>query len=209
MDEWSSDSEVDGPSTSKNVSEEKELLKTRREVKKLKERLSKAQKDLADYQALVQRNLANIANDSFGGVTAEEIRNEQLPDHSNRDDDTHYFESYNEQGPFASPIQTSLIPFIAIHYVMLTDRVRTSTYATFILSNPSLFQNAVVMDVGCGTGILSLFAARAGAKRVIAVEASKVGDKADANFKASGYADKITYVLRPFFDTQLMNECIV
>lgn len=178
MDEWSSDSELDA-STSKDISGEKELIRTRREVKKLRERLAKAQQDLADYQALVQRNLANIANDTFGGVTAEDIRNEELPTNSNRDDDTHYFESYNEQ---------------AIHYIMLTDRVRTSTYATFILSNPSLFQNAVVMDVGCGTGILSLFAARAGAKRVIAVEASKIGEKADANFKASGYADKITLV---------------
>ena len=75
---------------------------------------------------------------------------------------------------------------------MLTDRVRTSTYATFILSNPSLFRDAVVMDVGCGTGILSLLAARAGAKRVFAVEASKIADKAEANIKASGYSDVIT-----------------
>lgn len=75
---------------------------------------------------------------------------------------------------------------------MLTDRVRTSTYATFILSNPTLFRGAVVMDVGCGTGILTLLAARAGAKRVFAVEASKIADKAEANIKASGYGDVIT-----------------
>jgi protein arginine N-methyltransferase 3 len=76
---------------------------------------------------------------------------------------------------------------------MLTDTVRTSTYATFIVSNPSLFRDAVVMDVGCGTGILSLFAARAGAKKVFAVEASKIADNAEVIFRKSGYGDVITY----------------
>jgi ribosomal protein L11 methylase PrmA len=32
------------------------------------------------------------------------------------------------------------------------------------------------MDVGCGTGILSLLMAKAGAKRVIAVESSDIAD---------------------------------
>ncbi|KAL0538507.1 hypothetical protein IC582_022653 [Cucumis melo] len=61
----------------------------------------------------------------------------------------------------------------AIHREMLSDKVRMEAYMKAILENPSLFQNAAVMDVGCGTGILSLFAAKAGASRVIAVEASE------------------------------------
>ena len=55
---------------------------------------------------------------------------------------------------------------------LLSDKVRMDAYGTAILKNPSLLNGAVVMDVGCGTGILSLFAARAGASRVIAIEAS-------------------------------------
>ncbi|KAK3219341.1 hypothetical protein Dsin_013311 [Dipteronia sinensis] len=60
-----------------------------------------------------------------------------------------------------------------IHREMISDKVRTDAYRQAILENPSCLKGAVVMDVGCGTGILSLFAAQAGASRVIAVEASE------------------------------------
>ncbi|GAV66039.1 Methyltransf_18 domain-containing protein [Cephalotus follicularis] len=60
-----------------------------------------------------------------------------------------------------------------IHREMISDKVRMDAYRQAILKNPSLFRGAVVMDVGCGTGILSLFAAQAGASRVMAVEASE------------------------------------
>ncbi|KAG8790826.1 hypothetical protein FRC12_010906 [Ceratobasidium sp. 428] len=96
-----------------------------------------------------------------------------------RDDDTHYFDSYS---------------YNEIHAVMIQDSVRTSSYATFILSNPQIFKGAIVMDVGCGSGILSMFAARAGARRVFAVEASGIGVKAEQNFRDNGYEDIITLV---------------
>lgn len=89
-----------------------------------------------------------------------------------------------------------LIPFIQpdIHAVMINDKVRTSTYAHFILTNPILFRDAVVLDVGCGTGILSLFAARAGARRVISVDASDIALKAEKIVKVNGFEDIITVV---------------
>ncbi len=40
------------------------------------------------------------------------------------------------------------------------------------------FKDKVVMDVGAGSGILSLFAAKAGAKQVIAIEASNMAKAA-------------------------------
>jgi histone-arginine methyltransferase CARM1 len=42
---------------------------------------------------------------------------------------------------------------------MLMDEVRTSHYRQAILSNKLDFDGKIVMDVGAGSGILSLFAA--------------------------------------------------
>lgn len=52
---------------------------------------------------------------------------------------------------------------------MLKDEVRTLTYRASIYQNRHLFKDKIVLDVGCGTGILSMFAAKAGAKMVIGV----------------------------------------
>jgi histone-arginine methyltransferase CARM1 len=48
----------------------------------------------------------------------------------------------------------------------------TGTYYAAVIENQADFQGRVVVDVGAGSGILSLFAAQAGAKHVYAVEAS-------------------------------------
>mmetsp|Transcript_5954 Transcript_5954/g.18726 ORF Transcript_5954/g.18726 Transcript_5954/m.18726 type:complete len:379 (-) Transcript_5954:312-1448(-) len=61
---------------------------------------------------------------------------------------------------------------------MLQDSVRTDTYRRAIVGNASDFENAVVLDVGSGTGILAFFAAQAGAGRIYAVEASAMAEKA-------------------------------
>jgi len=42
---------------------------------------------------------------------------------------------------------------------MLKDEVRTMAYKNAIMRNKHLFEGKVVLDVGCGTGILSIFAA--------------------------------------------------
>ncbi|KAG4990508.1 hypothetical protein JHK87_023965 [Glycine soja] len=61
---------------------------------------------------------------------------------------------------------------------MLQDYVRTGTYYAAVLENRADFVGRVVIDVGAGSGILSLFAAQAGAKHVYAVEASEMAEYA-------------------------------
>lgn len=48
------------------------------------------------------------------------------------------------------------------------------------------------MDVGAGTGILSIFAAKAGAAHVYAVENANIADHAKMIIKENGFEEKIT-----------------
>ncbi|KAH7280659.1 hypothetical protein KP509_36G007700 [Ceratopteris richardii] len=75
---------------------------------------------------------------------------------------------------------------------MLKDSVRTKTYQNAIYQNAFLFKDKVVLDVGAGTGILSLFCAKTGAKHVYAVECSIMADTAIEIVKANGYSNVVT-----------------
>ena len=59
---------------------------------------------------------------------------------------------------------------VAMHKVMLQDVVRTDAYDKAI--REVVRPEHSVLDFGCGTGILAMFAARAGASNVIAVDRS-------------------------------------
>jgi protein arginine N-methyltransferase 1 len=51
-----------------------------------------------------------------------------------------------------------------------------------------------VLDIGCGTGILSIFAARAGAKHVYAIDNAEIALHAREIIKDNGLSDKITVI---------------
>merc|ERR1719244_958015 len=60
--------------------------------------------------------------------------------------------------------------------------------------NKHLFKGKVVLDVGCGTGILSMFAAKAGAAKVIGVDMSSIVEHAKTIVKDNGLDKDITLI---------------
>jgi hypothetical protein len=57
-----------------------------------------------------------------------------------------------------------------------------------------LIQGKIVLDVGCGTGILSMFAAKAGAAHVYGVDMSGIVEQAKEIIKVNGLSDKVTVI---------------
>lgn len=125
---------------------------------------------------------AGGAGGSAGGDDSEDEDEDELIKMAKRieaADDSTYFDSYS---------------FIEIHETMLKDKSRTEAYREGIMANKALFEGATVLDVGCGTGILSIFAAQAGAACVIGIDASNMAVHARQIVKDNGYDDKITII---------------
>jgi predicted RNA methylase len=91
----------------------------------------------------------------------------------------YYFDSYAHFG---------------IHEEMLKDEVRTLTYRNSMINNKHLFKDKIVLDVGCGTGILCMFAKKAGAKHVYGIDMSSIIDHAKTIVKDNGMENDITLI---------------
>ncbi|XP_027232253.1 protein arginine N-methyltransferase 1 isoform X1 [Penaeus vannamei] len=92
------------------------------------------------------------------------------------EDSQEYFKSYED---------------VEIHRLMVSDKPRTTAYYDAITKNKHLFKDKIAMDVGAGTGILSLFMASAGAKKVYAVEASGMAEVIQKVAEDNGFGDVI------------------
>ena len=90
---------------------------------------------------------------------------------------------------------------IEVHRTMICDRVRTDAFRRAIDSTVS--PGDIVLDVGAGSGILSMFAARAGAARVYAVERTTVAVLAQELAAANGLAEIVQVIHGDVMDVEL------
>ena len=141
------------------LSEKLEVMKLRDEVWRLRAELQQL-KDAALPEMEELRKLALSDENTVVKVAPPSVPKPpeaQKEEKKQNEVDENYFDSYS---------------WFGIHRDMLADHPRTSAYQQAIEENASsLFKtdstrDVKVLDVGCGTSILSLFCARAGAAKV-------------------------------------------
>ncbi|CAD7940796.1 unnamed protein product [Amoebophrya sp. A120] len=78
------------------------------------------------------------------------------------------------------------------HKIMVTDKYRTDQYLKAL--QRAGVKGKIVVDFGCGSGVLSILAARLGADHTYCVERSRVRVQAKQVIAKNGFADRITVV---------------
>ncbi|KAF6075552.1 protein arginine methyltransferase 6 [Phyllostomus discolor] len=113
------------------------------------------------------------------------------PRRSRRERDQMYYECYSD---------------ISVHEEMIADRVRTDAYRLGIMRNWAALRDKTVLDVGAGTGILSIFCAQAGARRVYAVEASSIWQQAQEVVRLNRLEDRVHVLPGPVETVELPEQ---
>lgn len=139
---------------------------------------------LGEVEAVVDRDSNTVETEKSTPNPVESKKSFQSEDDRDKNLDRtskdYYFDSYAHH---------------AIHEEMLKDEVRTRTYEMAIKQNAHLFRDKIVLDVGCGTGILSMFASQVGSKHVYAVDCSSIAEQAHQIVRKNGFGpDKITVI---------------
>jgi protein arginine N-methyltransferase 1 len=78
------------------------------------------------------------------------------------------------------------------HGVMIADRVRVGAYRRAL--ERAVKPDDVVVDIGAGTGLFSLFACQFGARKVYAIEAEEIIDLGREIAQKNGVADRIEFI---------------
>lgn len=93
---------------------------------------------------------------------------------------------------------------LELHRRMVSDRWRTDAFARAIAK--VVRRNDIVLDVGTGTGILAMLAARAGAKRVYAIDQAEIAQTAANLVKANRLERSVRILRGPAREIQLEDD---
>jgi len=156
------------------------------ELSKKDEQLQKALEDMTKMKNTAQ-TLFTVSGDSG---SRQRSRNEVVPvsEANTVEEDYSYFNSYAHY---------------SIHHDMLSDKTRTLAYRDALINNPDRVGGALVLDIGCGTGILSMFAAEAGAKSVVGVDCSDIIYQAMDIVRENNLGDRVNLVKGRLEETTL------
>lgn len=111
-------------------------------------------------------------------------------------DAIHYFQkaihvqpNFSEAKKNLNHINRSVVPLW--HFAMMNDTLRNKAYEKAIAE--MVTPDSIVLDIGTGSGLLAMFAARAGAKKVYSCERiAPIAEKANEIIASNGFADVIT-----------------
>ncbi|XP_043849314.1 protein arginine N-methyltransferase 1-like [Dromiciops gliroides] len=112
-------------------------------------------------------------------VSCAQPKSSEKPNVEDMTSKDYYFDSYAHFG---------------IHEEMLKVEVPTLTYRNSMFHNRHLFKDKVVLDVGSGTGILYMFVAKAGTRKVIRIECSSISNYAIKIVKANKLDHVVTII---------------
>ncbi len=86
------------------------------------------------------------------------------------------------------------------HIALLSNYARTASYREVLAKHAP---DKVVAEIGCGSGVLACFAARAGARRVYAIEQASVIGTAREIADVNGLSDRIVFIPGHSLDVEL------
>ncbi|XP_064488949.1 protein arginine N-methyltransferase 1-like isoform X2 [Ornithodoros turicata] len=159
------------------------VVVSREEYQQLQSRLLSAEETIKDMRKTAAVFLQDGPTSTSSFPTVGSLRVEE---------DEPYFESYAHFG---------------IHHEMLMDAPRTEAYRDAMKMNAkSSIEGKIVLDVGCGTGILSMFAAECGAKEVFGVDQSEIAYSALGIVRENNLEKKVSILKGRLEDVDLPHD---